>query len=136
FHKNKMGLEEEKMVWFQALLLSPGEREAAALSKRLMLSRTEQKIVFQAAKAYPALLKELAGEGLAASRMYRLLCPLRHEVQCFLMAAASPPLRKKLAAYFLKIQKAVPWVRGRDLQSMGIPPGFRYSFILLEALNG
>ena len=136
FHKNKMALEEERMVWFQALLLNPGEKEAASLSKRLMLSRVEQNIVSQSAKAYPALLKELSGKDLAASQMYRLLCPLRPEVQCFLMAAALPSLRQKLASYFIKIQKSVPWVRGKDLQTMGIPPGFRYSFILLEALNG
>ena len=136
FRDNKMALEEEKLVWFQALLLNPGEREAAALSKRLMLSRVEQKIVSQAAKAFPALLKELEGGDLTASRMYRLLCPLMPEVQCFLLAASTPPLRQKLAGYFIKMQKAVPWVRGRDLQNMGIAPGFRYSFILLEALNG
>jgi hypothetical protein len=124
------------MVWFQALLLNPEGKEAAALSKRLMLSRVEQNIVSQSAKAYPALLKELSEDDLTASQMYRLLCPLRPEVQCFLMASAQPPLRKKLASYFIKIQKSVPWVRGKDLQSLGIPPGFRYSFILLEALNG
>ena len=136
FRTHKMPLEEEKMVWFQALLLNPDEKQAAALSKRLMMSRVEQKIVFQSAKSYPALLKTLEGEAMTASRMYRHLCSLMPEVQCFLMAAASPGLKKKLAAYFIKIQKAVPWVRGKDLQNMGIPPGFQYSFILLEALNG
>ena len=136
FRRHKLGLEEEKMVWFQALLSHPNEKQVESLSKRLTLSRVEQKIVQQSAKAYPALLKELGKKDLATSRIYRILCPLRPEVQCFLMAAANPALRKKLAAYFLKIQKAVPWVRGKDLQNMGIPPGFRYSFILLEALNG
>ena len=73
---------------------------------------------------------------MTVSRMYKLLCPLKAEVQCFLMAAASNGLRKKMEHYFMKIQKSVPWIRGRDLQAMGIPPGFRYTFILLEALNG
>jgi tRNA nucleotidyltransferase (CCA-adding enzyme) len=61
---------------------------------------------------------------------------LKPEVQCYLLAAATGSLRRKLENYFRKIQSSVPWVRGRDLQALGIPPGFRYSFILLEALNG
>ena len=136
FHKNKMVLEDEKLVWFQALLLIRDEKQTAALSKRLALSRVEQKMVTQAGKAFPGLLRELGAGDLTASRMYRLLCPLMPEVQCFIMAASSTPLRKKLTDYFKKLRKAVPWVRGRDLQNMGIIPGFRYSFILLEALNG
>lgn len=136
FKKNKITLEEEKMVWFQALLLDPDERQAEGLSKRLMLSRAEQKIVSQSSKTFPALLKELAGKDMVVSRMYKFLCPLRPEVQCFLLAAATGSLRKKLGDYFIKIQRSEPWVRGKDLQAMGIPPGFRYTFILLEALNG
>lgn len=136
FQRNKLGLEEERMVWFQALLSSPGEKGAAAICARLTLSRVEQKIVSQSAKSYPRLLRDLSAKGMTISRMYRLLCPLRPEVQCYLMAAASPPLSRKMAAYFLKTKKAQPWVRGKDLQALGIPAGFRYSFILLEALNG
>jgi tRNA nucleotidyltransferase (CCA-adding enzyme) len=136
FLKNKIGLDEEKMVWFQSLLSRHGDKEVAAISKRLTLSRVEQKIVTQSAKSYPALLKKLDAKDITVSRMYKLLCPLRPEVQCFLTAAASTGLRKKLEHYFLKVQKSVPWIRGKDLQTMGIPPGFRYSFILLEALNG
>jgi len=136
FEKNKLSLEDEKMVWFQALLSSPDEKEAAAITKRLMLSRSEQKIVSQSAKSFPSLLKVLDKREMTVSRMYKLLCPLKPEVQCFLLAAASGGLKKKFMHYFLRIQKSVPWVRGRDLQTMGIPPGFRYSFILLEALNG
>jgi tRNA nucleotidyltransferase (CCA-adding enzyme) len=136
FHRQKIALEEEEMVWFQALLYGPTEKEAEALSKRMMLSRLEQKIVVQSAKSYPDLYKELDQKDATVSRMYKLLCPLNAEVQCFLMAGSpSPGLRKKLAGYFSKVQKAKPWIRGRDLQAIGIPPGFRYSFILLEALN-
>jgi len=36
----------------------------------------------------------------------------------------------------LRIQKLEPWVLGRDLEAMGIPPGLRYSYILKEALDG
>jgi tRNA nucleotidyltransferase (CCA-adding enzyme) len=136
FEKNKIVLEDEKMVWFQALLKPMDEKGVAGLTKRLTLSRSEQKIVSQSAKAYPSLLGQLEKEEMTVSRMYKLLCPLKAEVQCFLLAAASSGLRKKMSHYFVKIQKSVPWVRGRDLQAMGIPPGFRYTFILLEALNG
>ncbi len=136
FRRNQITLEEEKMVWFQALLSNPSVHEAESLSKRLMLSRPEQKIVTQCATVHPAIYGELSGEGVMVSRMYKLLCPLKSEIQCFLMAAApTPVLRQKLAGYFSKIQKSKPWIRGRDLQAMGIAPGFRYSFILLEALN-
>ena len=135
FHKHKITLEEEKMVWFQALLAKHEGKGIEAMAKRLMLSRVEQKIVTQSAKAYPTLLKKLSGESLPVSHMYKLLCPLRSEVQCFLLAAAGSSLKKRLAHYFLKVQKSVPWIRGRDLQDLGIPAGFRYSFILLEALN-
>jgi tRNA nucleotidyltransferase (CCA-adding enzyme) len=136
FEKNKIQLEDEKMVWFQALLKPMDEKNAAGIAKRLMLSRSEQKIVFQSVKACPALLGQLEKEEMTVSRMYKLLCSLKGEVQCFLMAAASNGLRKKMENYFVKIQKSVPWIRGRDLQTMGITPGFRYTFILLEALNG
>ena len=136
FEKNKIALEDEKMVWFQALLKPTDEKGITDITKRLTLSRSEQKIVSQSAKAYPLLLGQLEKEEMTVSRMYKLLCALKPEVQCFLMAAASNGLRKKMAHYFMKIQKSVPWIRGRDLQAMGIPPGFRYTFILLEALNG
>ncbi len=136
FKKNKILLEDEKMVWFQALLKTTDEKGGAGLIKRLTLSRSEQKIVSQSIKAYPSFLHQLDKEEMTVSRMYKLLCPLKAEVQCFLMAAASNGLRKKMEHYFMKIQKSVPWIRGRDLQAMGIPPGFRYTFILLEALNG
>jgi tRNA nucleotidyltransferase (CCA-adding enzyme) len=136
FYEKKLSLEEEKMVWFQCLLLKADEKEAGAISKRLMLSRIEQNIVRQSKKAYPSVLQELADGSLPVSRIHRLLCPLRAEVLCFLFAAATSALRKRLSQYLDRIQKAVPWVRGRDLKALGIPPGFRYSFILLEALNG
>ncbi len=136
FHKLKIKLEEENMVWFQALLAGPREAEAHSLAKRLMLSRSEQKIVLQSAQAYPSLLKRLSKMKMAISQIYKLLCPLRSEVQCFLLAASSATLRKRLENYLQKIQTSKPWVRGKDLQAMGIEPGFQYSFILLEALNG
>lgn len=136
FRKNRIALDEEQMVWFQALLSKPGEKNADAVCARLTLSRAEQKILSQSSKAYPALFQELSNKGLVFSRMYRLLCPLRAEVQCFLLAAADPPLRRKMEEYFTRVQKITPWVKGRDLKAIGIPPGFQYSFILLEALNG
>ncbi len=136
FRRNRMPIDQDKMVWFQALLKTRGNKQTTSLIKRLTLSRIEQKIVSQSAKAQPGYLAELDVKGITVSQMYRLLCPLRPEVQCFLLAAASEGLRKKLQAYFLKIRNSIPWVRGRDLQVLGIVPGFRYSFILLEALNG
>lgn len=136
FKSHKISLEEEKMVWFLALLSSPKEKEGEAIAKRLMLSKAEAKILSQSIKVTPVLLGKLKGKDMSVSRMYKLLCPLRPEVQCFLTAEAPSPLRERMEAYLSKVQKSVPWVRGRDLQAMGIPPGFKYSFILLEALNG
>jgi tRNA nucleotidyltransferase (CCA-adding enzyme) len=136
FHNLKIKLEEENMVWFQTLLAGPDEAGAHSLAKRLMLSRSEQKIVLQSAQAYPVLLKRLSNKTLSVSQIYKLLCPLRPEVQCFLLASSSALLRKRLENYLRKIQTSNPWVRGKDLQAMGIEPGFQYSFILLEALNG
>jgi len=136
FKKTGSVLDEETMVWFQALLREPSVAEAASLSKRLMLSKAEQKIVAQSAKVFPALLGDLGKPGLPVSRLYRFLSPLRPEVQCFLIAMAAPAARKKMTHYFERIQRTDFWVRGRDLKSLGIAPGFQYSFILLEALNG
>ena len=136
FHKQKMKLDAPGMVWFQAMLLKPTDLQAEALAKRLMLSRDEQKIVVQHAKHYPALLKDLGSKKVTPSRMHRLLSPLAPEVQCFLLAAAKPVVRKKMTDYFVKMKNLKPWLRGRDLKQFGIPPGFRYSYILLEALNG
>ncbi len=136
FRKLKIPLDEETMVWFQALLAKPSEAEARALTKRMMLSRAEQKIVLQSAQAYPAMLGKLADSKITTSQMYKLLCPLRPEVQCYLLAASRGASHTRLKVYFQKIQTSKPWVRGKDLQAMGIEPGFQYSFILLEALNG
>jgi tRNA nucleotidyltransferase (CCA-adding enzyme) len=136
FHKLKIKLEEETMVWFQALLSGPTEEKANALAKRLMLSRSEQKIVVQSSQVYPSLMKKLGQKNMPMSRIYSYLCPLRPEVQCFLLAASPASLRKRLEAYLRKVQTSKAWVRGRDLQAMGIEPGFQYSYILLEALNG
>ena len=124
------------MVWFQALLSNPDENQALSLCKRLMLSRSEQKIVTQSAKAYPAVLRELGSEKITASRIYKSFWSLKPEVRCFLLAAAEPKLGGEIRKYLVKFQKIKPWVRGRDLMAMGIQPGFQYSFILLEALNG
>jgi len=136
FRERKIAIEDEKMVWFQAMLARSTAKQIRALSKRLMLSRHEQKVVFQSADASPSLLKRLGRKDLTPSRMYEMLSPLLPEVRCYLVAAASDGLREKMMGYLLKIQKLRPWIRGRDLQSLGIPPGFRYSYILLEALNG
>jgi len=136
FKKNKIALEDEKMVWFQTLLLKSSATQAESLSRRLMLSRTEQKIVIQSVDVCPVLLNTLSASKVTASHMNRLLSPLAAEVQCFLMALAAPTLWRRMAVYFLKIKNLKPWLRGRDLKVFGIPPGFRYSYILLEALNG
>jgi tRNA nucleotidyltransferase (CCA-adding enzyme) len=136
FKKNKIALEDEKMVWFQTLLLKSTVDQAESLSRRLMLSRTERKIVTESVHVHPVLLKTLSARKITASHMHRLLSPLAVEVQCFLMALAPPELWRRMAAYFLKMKNLKPWLRGRDLKFFGIPPGFRYSYILLEALNG
>jgi hypothetical protein len=136
FHKLKIKLDEETMVWFQALLSAPTEEKAHSLAKRLMLSRAEQKIVVQSAQAYPALLKPLSKPRITLSQIYKLLCSLRPEVQCFLLASAPASLQGRLKVFFRLVQTSKPWVRGKDLQAMGVEPGFQYSFILLEALNG
>jgi tRNA nucleotidyltransferase (CCA-adding enzyme) len=136
FRQNGTVLEEERMVWFQALLAGPDEARARDLSKRLMLSRVERKIVEQSAKVFPAVYGRMGKHDIRLSLIHGLLSPLRPEVQCFLTAAAPPALRSGMLKYFRRIRSSVPWVRGRDLQAAGIPPGFRYSFILLEALNG
>jgi tRNA nucleotidyltransferase (CCA-adding enzyme) len=127
--------EEETMVWFQALLLGPAEKKARALSKRLMLSRSEQKIVLQSARVYPSLLRKLSLKNFPMSRLHRLLHALRPEVQCFLLAASPAPLRERLEAYLRKVRASEPWVRGRDLQALGLKPGRQYSLILLETLD-
>jgi tRNA nucleotidyltransferase (CCA-adding enzyme) len=136
FKKNKIAFEDEEMVWFQTLLLSLSPAQGEAVSKRLMLSRNEQKIVVQSATIYPEMLKTLASKKMPASQLHRLLSPLAPETQCFLMAMAPSVIWKKMADYFSKIKNLKPWLRGRDLKTFGIPPGFRYSYILLEALNG
>lgn len=135
FRRNKVVLDE-KMVWFQTLLLKPSMAQAKALSKRLMLSKNEKKIVIQSAQAGGSLLKSLAVPKIKISQMHRLLSSLTLEVQCFLLASAPPALNRKMRNYFLKIRKLKPWLQGRDLQAFGIIPGLRYAPILLEALNG
>ncbi|HVZ81738.1 MAG TPA: hypothetical protein VHE12_13200 [bacterium] len=136
FRRTGIRLEDEKMVWFQTLFTHPDEKGAAGIVKRLMLSRSEEKIVRQSARAFPVLLARLGRKEMSVSRLYKELCPLKPEVQCFLLAASEGVLRRKLEHYFRKVQGSKPWVRGKDLQALGIPAGFRYSFILLEALNG
>ncbi|HVM31945.1 MAG TPA: hypothetical protein VMU88_02350 [bacterium] len=127
---------EETAVWLQTLLNRPTARDAEALSQRLALSRSEQKILAQSARSFPAVLREIGKPGLPMSRFHRSLSPLRPEVQCLLFAAAPAPLRRKMAVYFSRARRLRPWVRGGDLKALGIPPGFRYSFILLGALDG
>ncbi len=135
FRDRKVPLEDEGMVWFQSLLLKMAPRDATSLSKRLMLSRVEQTVVAQRQKIRAAILPEMSRQYPAPSHVHRLLSPLRPEVTCFLLAEACPYLRRKMSEYLDTIRRAKPWVRGRDLKILGIPPGFRYSFILLEAFN-
>jgi tRNA nucleotidyltransferase (CCA-adding enzyme) len=135
FRKNKIVLDE-KMVWFQMLLLKPSEAQAEFLSKRLMLSRNEKKIVVQSAQARVSVMKALVASEMTMSQMHHLLSSLAAEVQCFLMASASPVLRRKMTGYYLNIQQLKPWLQGRDLKIFGIIPGLRYASILMEALNG
>jgi tRNA nucleotidyltransferase (CCA-adding enzyme) len=137
FHQKKIVLEDEGMVWFQVFLLKAKPGQIPGLSKRLMLSRAEQAVISQSKKAYPAVLKEMSSSqgGLKNSRLHLLFGPLRTEVKCFLYAAASKDSQKRLVRYLELLRQTVPWIRGRDLKTLGIPPGFRYSFIILEALN-
>ncbi|MGH7738627.1 MAG: hypothetical protein ACREL1_00630, partial [bacterium] len=103
---------------------------------RLALSKIEQKILGQSARFCPSLFREIGKPGLPVSRLYRFLSPLRPEVQCFLASMAPKALRGKIELYFERVRNIKPWVRGGDLKTLGIVPGFRYSFILLEALDG
>ncbi len=136
FFKNNKIVLDEKMVWFQTLLSKSSPTQTDALCKRLMLSRSEQKVVVQSIQASGPLFKKMANSKITISQMHQLLSPLAIEVQCFLMASASSPLRLKMKNYFLKIKKLKPWLQGRDLKAFGIAPGLRYTPILLEALNG
>jgi tRNA nucleotidyltransferase (CCA-adding enzyme) len=135
FGNNNIFLDEN-MVWFQTLLLKLSTAQAEALSKRLMLSKNEKKIVIQSAQMRGSLLKSLMDPKIRISQMHRLLSSLAPEVQCFLLAFTTPLLGQKMRNYFLKIRKLKPWLQGRDLQAFGIIPGLRYAPILREALNG
>ncbi len=133
FDRSGKPLDERWMIWFQALLGGLREMEAEALSGRLLLSRNERKIVLQRATAARGVRARLSGEKLPFSRIHELLAPLVNEVQCFVASSLRPGPRKRVEAYYRRVTSMKPFLRGKDLQKLGVPPGFQYSFLLQKA---
>lgn len=65
--------------------------------------------------------------------IYKTLKPLNLETILYIMAiAGKKKIQKAVSYYLLELRKVRPALRGKDLKSMGIPPGPVYSRILDE----
>ncbi len=133
-------LEESYMKWsvyFMGMIRSCDRETTRDICRRFELPPRVQALFtkgrFAAERRLNSLERKLPSDN---SRLYRELAEFRIELILYMMAAAkSEKVRKAISHYCVHLRFIRPFLQGRDLKAMGLPPGPRYRLILDELLN-
>ncbi len=133
-------LEESYMKWsvyFMGMIRSCDRETTREICRRFELPPRVQALFtkgrFTAERRLNSLERDLPPDN---SRLYRRLAEFRIEMILFMMAAAkSERVRKAISHYCVHLRFIRPFLRGRDLKALGLPPGPRYRQILEELLD-
>jgi tRNA nucleotidyltransferase (CCA-adding enzyme) len=128
------------MVYLLAVLDPLNDEEVGEWARAFGIAEREGRELLEArGRGYRALLElrsELAKGRLKNSRVFEILHPCGPETLLFLMAKTRDDEKRRLISrYYTKLSGTTVLLRGRDLKSMGIPPGAVYRE-LLDGLLG
>ncbi len=132
-------LEESYMKWsvyFMGMIHSCDRETTRDICRRFELTPRVQALFatgrFAAERRLNSLERKLPSEN---SQLYRKLAEFRIELILYMMAAAkTETVRKAISHYCVHLRFVRPWLRGRDLKELGLPPGPLYRLILDELL--
>ncbi len=133
-------LEESYMKWsvyFMGMIRSCDRETTREICRRFELPPRVQALFtkgrFTAERRLNSLERKLPPDN---SHLYRRLAEFRIEMILFMMAAAkSERVRKAISHYCVHLRFIRPFLKGRDLKALGLPPGPRYRQILEELLD-
>ncbi len=133
-------LEESYMKWsvyFMGMIRSCDRETTRDICRHFELPPRVQVLFtkgrFAAERRLNSLERKLPSDN---SRLYRKLAEFRIEMILFMMAAAkSETVRKAISHYCVHLRFIRPFLKGRDLKALGLPPGPRYRLILDELLD-
>jgi tRNA nucleotidyltransferase (CCA-adding enzyme) len=138
-------LEESYKKWavyFMGLIQPCDSATTIDICQRFELAPKMQTVFSRERFAAEKSLTKLERAGRTDnSRIYRELSPYRIELVLYMMAAArTERVRKAISHYCVHLRFVSPFLGGRDLRDLGLPPGPRYreilDAILDEKLNG
>lgn len=134
---------DRPIIYLMALASEASPLVVAAIIRRLALSREQAMRVSVGGGRLDRALKRLTNTGtVRPSQVYRLLADLPDEALVLLLAkqicrqqgVALSCLKRHLVAY-VKNRTIKSVLTGRDLQTMGLPPGPQYKSILDKLLD-
>jgi tRNA nucleotidyltransferase (CCA-adding enzyme) len=134
---------DRPIVYLMALSNESSLIVAAAMIRRLALSREQAKNVSTGGRRVDRALKKLTNKGtVRPSQVYRLLADFSDEALVLLLAKQLSAqhgvrlslLKRHLVAY-VKNKAVKTALTGRDLQAMGLKPGPQYKTILGKLLD-
>jgi tRNA nucleotidyltransferase (CCA-adding enzyme) len=130
---------DQPLLYLMALLSDAGPSIIRSVSHRLQMSSVQMKTVEWAGRLTDhAAYRMLQGKDLRPSQVYRLLAGISNEGVLLVLAKtmamkqgkAPNNIKQSLSGFVLCDAEMKPWLTGRDLASMGLRPGPRYTQIL------
>ncbi|VVS91200.1 CBS domain-containing protein [Desulfoluna spongiiphila] len=127
---------ERWVIYFLTLLALCDREVSEVVARRLMLPPKHRKLLteerFHARGAYIWLTHGLPA---ANSDLHRQLSPLRTELLLYVMAISKDEaIKKAISHYMSQLRHITLSIKGRDLKTLGLKPGPRYSQILADTL--
>ncbi|MDF0644969.1 MAG: hypothetical protein P0111_13145 [Nitrospira sp.] len=126
-----------------ALLSQSGPSVIRLVAQRLQLSSAQALALSYAGALTSQVLKDLSGDRILPSQVYRRLTGLPDEALVLLVAKARASVdrqtagrvRQRLLRYLRSDRHVETTVRGSDLKKLGLKPGPRFKIILDRLLN-
>ena len=123
------------LVYFAAFLKPLTLAEIKNITRKLGLTKDEQKRIFSYRKINQRFIRCLENKQIKPMQVFTLLKPLSYEAIILLRSASQSINLKKHITDFLKIYNLVRlYVSGDDLRSLGVLPGPRYQKIFARVL--
>ena len=123
------------LVYFAALLRPLTLAESKMITRRLSLSKQEEKKIAACRKINQRFIRRLKNKQIKPAQIFTLLKPLSYEALILLRSTSQDTSFKKHIADFLKIYNCVRLcTSGDDLYNLGVLPGPGYQKILNKVL--
>ncbi|MFQ5881442.1 MAG: CCA tRNA nucleotidyltransferase [Candidatus Methylomirabilales bacterium] len=136
---HRLGIPREALLWriyLLVLLLSVPARVRRRVGQHLGVKGPLLVSLMKELKTLPLLQAKLEGEGLRPIRLRHLLDRASGELLILLWASDRRLVGRRVEHYLTPLASVRPALTGKDLRSLGIPPGPTYRRILDLLLEG